>query len=167
MTDGKVMTNATVTQATAPVNVSLPTPPAPPPTIVAQDLVAPDFLHFRPVNPAHALRWMNRVAGNGTRYDAGRAMGYRNATLVDISKETPVPAAYIQNNAIINGDIILMIVDKAKYDGALKQNEERALARLKPSVAMATGAQQLGNALNEVDGSPQNKAKISLFPATR
>jgi hypothetical protein len=172
MTDNKTITNASVPQV--PVNVAAPQstqvkPPEPVPvSITAQDLTAPDFLHFRPANPAHSLRWVNRIAGNGTRYETMRAAGGRNAKVEDIHKDTPVPTTYLKDGAIINHDIILVVFDRAAYEGRLKQNEQRALSRLNPTqTALNSGSKELSQALNEVEGSATNKAKIGLFPASR
>jgi hypothetical protein len=171
MTDNKTMTNASIPQI--PANMAqvqaaiAGTTPAPAPVqITAQDLSAPDFLHFKPKNPNHSLRWVNRIAGNGTRYETMRASGGRNALVADIDPSTPVPAMYLKDGAIINHDIILVIFDRAAYEGRLKQNEQRATERLR-SGTMASGTKELAQALNEVEGSPMNKSKIGLFPASR
>lgn len=171
MTDNKTMTNAHVPQV--PVNIAqvaaqATAPPPAPAQITAQDLSAPDFLHFKPANPNHSLRWVNRIAGNGTRYETMRASGCRNALVADIHKDTPVPEMYLKDGAIINHDIILVVFDRAAYEGRLKLNEQRATERLRPgSAAMASGSKELAQALNEVEGSPGNKSKIGLFPASR
>lgn len=170
MTDNKTMTNASVPQV--PVNMSQiqtqATTPQAPASVIAQDLSAPDFLHFKPANPNHSFRWVNRTAGNGTRYETMRASGCRNALVADVHKDTPVPAMYLKDGAIINHDVILVVFDRAAYEGRLKQNEQRARERLRPgSAAMSSGSKELAQALNEVEGSPMNKSKIGLFPADR
>lgn len=134
--------------------------------IVAKPLVGADFTNLRPANPNHSLRWGNRVAGGGARYDQLKAMNFRNALVADIHKETPVPVHYQKDGAIINGDLILMLIDRRDYVGQLKLNEQNAVRRLTRSATMETGKEKMREALNEVPGSAANKAKVKLYNPT-
>lgn len=129
--------------------------------IVAKPLIDPDFTNLKPKNPNYVFRWVNRVAGSGARFEKMKASGFRVANYNDVAGE--IPSHFKKDNAIINGDLILTIIDRKSYVGALKHNQEKAHKRLHKGFSMRTGQEQLKQALNEVPGSAANKAKVKLY----
>lgn len=166
------MTDAVETKSSPVItSANLPKPPAPAasPTAVVHDddIVAKPlgsgFRDIRPANPAMSLRWINRVAGSGARFDQAKAEGYHVCHEGDISKETPPAAHWKKDGAFIDGDLILMMMPKVDYIGAIKQNEQNAVRRLSHVNTLEFGKGKMGEALNEVPGSAANKAKIKLY----
>lgn len=129
--------------------------------IVARPLIDPDFTNLKPKNPNYVFRWVNRVAGGGSRFEKMKASGFRVATYSDVSGD--VPEHFKKNNSIINGDLILTIISRELYVGALKHNEQKAHKRLHKGFALQTGKKAMQEALNEVPGSSANKSKIKLY----
>lgn len=129
--------------------------------IVAKPLVGADFTNLRPSSPNNSLRWVNRSAGGGARFDQMKAMGFRSAVAIDILGE--VPKSLLRDGSIINGDLILMVIAKVDYVGQLKLNRERAMKRVSRRNTLETGRRELSDALNGVPGSAANKSKISTY----
>jgi hypothetical protein len=129
--------------------------------IVAKPLVDPDFTNLKPKNPNFVFRWVNRVAGSGARLEKMKASGFRVASYTDVASEIPIH--FKKDGSIIHGDLILMIITRELYVGALKHNQQKAHKRLHKGFAMQTGQEQLKQALNEVPGSAANKAKVKLY----
>lgn len=132
--------------------------------IIAAPLITPDFTNLKKKNPNIELRWVNRVAGvelsgEGARYAHMKAMGFVNATELDVE----VPKHLLHNGAIIQGDLILMKIDRRVYKGALLDNELKAKARTSPRAYLNDGTKKIKDALNEVPGSAENKRKIQPF----
>lgn len=129
--------------------------------IVAKPLIDPDFTNLKPKNPNFCFRWVNRVAGGGARFDKMKASGFRVAVYADV--KDVIPEHFKKDGHIINGDLILTIIDRATYIGALKHNQQKAHKRLHKGFAIQTGREQLSQALNEVPGSAANKSKVKLY----
>jgi hypothetical protein len=161
------------TSSPAITSKNLPTPPAPATVtvehdgspIVAAPLVTPDFTNLKKKNPNIDLRWVNRVAGReelgseGARYGHMKAMGFVNATVNDVE----VPPHLLHNGAIVQGDLILMKIDRRIYQGALLDNANKARARTTPRSFLNAGSKQIHDALNEVPGTTENRRKIQPF----
>ncbi len=101
-------------------------------TIEARPLVLPDYTDLRPRNPLLQFRWVNRVAGEGQRMYQMEAMGFIKVTSKDVvgPDGKPVPDYLIKNGQIVYGDLVLMKISRKAYLGALKYNEQRAVARI-------------------------------------
>lgn len=158
----------TITSANLPKPpVTAASPAAPTAVIHDDDIVAKalgtGFKDIRPANPAISFRWINRVAGSGARYDQAKSLGFVNALVADVSKETPCPVHWQKDGALLDGDLILMKMARVDYVGQLKLNEQNAVRRLSHVNTIETGNRELGNAMNEVQGSAVNKAKIRLY----
>lgn len=108
--------------STAPAAVAVKTDEI----IVAKPLQQPDFVNLRPRNPEIMFRWVNRAAGDGQRLDQMVASGFALAVATDV---IGLPPSLLRDGRIINGDLILMKIDRKTYLGALKYNEQRALAQ--------------------------------------
>lgn len=121
--------------------------------IVAAPLIEPDFVqNVKPVNPNLSLRWVlyriEMVTDNGRishlRFEKALAQGYQVATDKDLVGGGP--AAYKRDNGtkFVNGDLILMKIDRRRYKGAILYREQqavKAMASVRQNAA-ATVAQQ-------------------------
>ena len=115
--------------------------------IKAIPLVSPDFTNPKPKNPNVQLRWIEFKAKDGFRFHQAQAQGFSVATLSDLAE--PQKLAVYSREAgtkFINGDIILMKIDKARYLGALKYRFNQSAALSDPSVqqAVAKASAQAG-----------------------
>jgi hypothetical protein len=128
-------------------------PNNPYPDVQARPLQMPDFVNLRPRNPNVAFRWINRsvgAAGSTQRLDEMIYAGFVPATAVDavMPDGKPVMPNLIKDGKIIRGDLILCKIDRAQYEGALKYNWERSIARLHPARQLQTGRSQLSKAVS-------------------
>lgn len=123
-------------------------------SIVARPLELPNELDMKPVDPAKSLRWVQRVAGGGMRYEQCLAMGFSNAKIEDIQNKFLKDGASIKDGSIIRGDLILMIIDRARYEGALLWNHQSAVRRVQRTAlkndAVRAGRTELNGLPNEV-----------------
>lgn len=136
------------------------------PTVTARPLQMPDFVDIKPKNPLIALRWCNRVAGEGQRLDQVTYAGFIPVKPEEVTYPSgkPIPSSLIKNGQVILGDLILMKIDKASYDGALKYNWQRAVDRMHPGAAQRQGRQDLNNVLKEIGANkPEILKKLSTF----
>jgi hypothetical protein len=137
------------------------------PGVEARPLQLPDFVNVKPKNPGVSFRWVNRSVGvkeSTQRLDemvfAGFVPVRPDEALVPNSKGqlVPIPPNLIKDGKIIRGDLILMKIDSAAYNGALKYNWERSIARLHPDRQLQTGRKQLASAVSQV-GVPRDVGK--------
>jgi hypothetical protein len=129
------------------------------PGIEARPLQLPDFVNIKSKNPNNAFRWVNRavgVQGSTQRLDEMVYAGF-----VPVKPEEacmpngqPIMANLIKEGKIIRGDLILMKIDRAAYDGALKYNWERSIARMHPDRQLQTGKKQLATEIAKAGVSP-------------
>ena len=142
-------------------------PNDPYPTVTARPLQMPDFVDIKPKNPLLALRWCNRVAGEGQRLDQVTYAGFLPAKPEDVMYPNgkPIPSSLVKNGQVILGDLVLMKIDKSMYDGALKYNWQRAVERMKPGTAVRQGKQDVNSALKESGDrmTPDLQKKLSVF----
>jgi len=124
-------------------------------SIIARPLMEPDFVNMKSKNPNISLRWVNCKSGDGLRYNHMQAVGFVNATSSDVA----APASMLKEGKIVFGDLILMKIDRAKYQGALKYNEQQALARMRKT----TQVQHARKTVSEVPTSPELIRKIQMF----
>ena len=156
--------NLPVSQRGAAVKVD---PNDPYPSVTARPLQMPDFVDIKPVNPMVTLRWCNRVAGEGQRLDQVTFAGFVPVKPEEVKYPNgkPLPPSMIKNGQVHMGDLILMKIDKASYDGALKYNWQRAVDRMHPGSNQKQGRQDLSNSLKEagVRQTPDLLKKLSTF----
>lgn len=129
--------------------------------IIARPLVSPDFTNIKPANPAMMLRLVNRLALGGQRFEEARIQGFVVCKASDI-KEVPNTMT-VKDGNVIYGDVIVMMMPRDKYIGAIKYNEARARKLVERQAVQGAAHEQLQTALNEVPGSRANKAKIKLY----
>jgi hypothetical protein len=142
-------------------------PDDPYPSVTARPLQMPDFVDIKPVNPLLTLRWCNRVAGGGQRLDQVTYAGFIPVKPEEVKYPNgkPLPPSMIKNGQVLMGDLILMKIDKASYDGALKYNWGRAVSRMRPGEAIRTGQAKLQETLKESGISNTNalRDKLKVF----
>lgn len=102
-------------------------------TIVARPLNDPDFASLRPKNPMHKLYWANRGHQNGFRVNYRVAQGFRLARKEDVANlplnEDGSCSMVDPSGQITNGDLVLMIIGRNAYEGALLHNHNTAIRR--------------------------------------
>jgi hypothetical protein len=120
------------------------------PEVEARPLQLPDFVNMKPKNPDIRFRWVNRsvgVQGSTQRLDEMIYAGFVYAVPADV-QGTVLPNL-IKDGKIIRGDLVLMKMPRSQYDGALKYNWARSIARLHPASQLKTGQNQLCKAVSE------------------
>jgi hypothetical protein len=142
------------------------------PDIQARPLSLPDFINVKAKNPQISLRWVNRavgLSGSTQRLDEMVYAGFEPATPADVCMMDgrPIMGNLIKDGKIIRGDLMLMKISRAAYEGALKYNWERSVQRLHPGKQLATGKSQLAKAVAE-RGVPRNvlpsiQSKLQAF----
>lgn len=127
--------------------------------IVARPLVGNEFLDPRPKNPAVIFRWIEHKARDGFRYHQCLAQGYAVATEADIQNPEQLQVFNREGGTkFINGDLILMKIDRARYLGAIKHRVEQALYTSDPAVRQA-----IAKRAAQADLTPAAQAKIAVF----
>lgn len=127
--------------------------------IVARPLVGTDFLNPIPKNPNICFRWIEHKARDGFRYHQCLAQGYAVAVAADIQNVNDFQLFNREaGTKFINGDLILMKIDKKRYLGAIKYRVQQALYCSDPAVRQAL-AKQAATA----DLTPQARSKIAVF----
>ena len=133
--------------------------------IVAKPLVSPDFTKLQPTNPAMCLRLVNRLALGGQRFEEARVQGFVVCKASDIKGLTSIMT--LKDGTVTYGDLIVMMMPRIDYIGAIKQNEMNARKRVSRAAVFGAGQEHLATALNEVPGSRENKSKVKLFQPDR
>lgn len=133
--------------------------------IVAKPLVSPDFTKLKPTNPTMCLRLVNRLALGGQRFEEARVQGFVVCKASDIQGITSVMT--IKDGNVTYGDLIVMMMPRVDYIGAIKNNEANARRRVSRAAVFGEGQEYLKTALNEVPGSRENKSKVKLFQPDR
>lgn len=137
--------------------------------IEARPLMTLDVINeVRPKNSALELRWVNREAGEGLRYNQMAAGGFIPARPDELWLQTnkkPVPPSMVKEGKVIYGDLIAMLISKEIYQGALKHNALRAIElgdrmRLKDELAPELKRSIVGR------GPSDLARKISTFVPT-
>jgi hypothetical protein len=129
--------------------------------VVAKPLAEPGFTNIKLKNQNIRLRGVNRLAGEGLSMMRHEALGFRYVVEADLDGR-PLGWAF-RDGRFMNGDLILMCIDRGLYDGALKYNEQAALSRVSRKAHEQQGRSLLNSALDEVPATPSLRSKISLF----
>lgn len=166
--------NPTLTSAKVPQAQPQPQNPAaaaavaavPRMQIVAKPLSDPEFLGLRPKNSMHQLYWANRGHQNGIRVNYRHAQGFRMAKKEDLI-ECPDFMVDVTGQ-LIYGDLVLMLIGKAEYQGALLHNHNKAIRRVNKFGAFETNEtgqpiDVMKATLDETRASAGQKAKIRPF----
>lgn len=111
--------------------------------LVARPLGGPEFTNVRWKNPEVTGRWVLRADpgknGSTLRFDQAQAQGFRVATPSDaeVPGLSPIEGKYIV------GDLILMCISKAIYDGAVLFNKQQAEFRANPRTVMQAARNEM------------------------
>lgn len=130
--------------------------------IVARPLTNPDFTEqVKLKNPGLAMRWVNRVAASGGRAEQMRFSGFRNAVP---GTDVEAPPYMKRDNAIIYGDLILMVIDRKLLEGALLYNRQRATERVRRTDVTEKSKSTLRNEIAAQGGaSSELQRKLQMF----
>jgi len=133
--------------------------------IVAKPLVTPDFANIKSKNPNVSFRWIEFKAQDGLRFSQAQAQGWQVATEQDIVLDNVIsPYRKDGGSKFINGDIILMKMDRRRYLGALKHKHNVAAALNDASVLRTVTAKQTVAALESAGAAKaENLGKMSVF----
>jgi hypothetical protein len=115
--------------------------------IKAIPLVAPDFTNPEFKSPDIIGRWIEFKARDGLRYQQALAQGYTNVTMSDLADSASLKVYCKEaGTKYINGDVILMKIDRRRYLGALKHRFHQSAALSDPAVqqAVAKASAQAG-----------------------
>lgn len=151
------ITSASLPKAPVITNAEIPMDES----IVARPLMQPDFLNVKSKNPAMSVRWVNLKSGEGLRHSQMVASGFVNAVPADaiMPNGSALPTHLLRDGKVIFGDLILMKISRAQYDGALKYNEEQARLRMRKT----TMAQHGRKTVAEVPAPPELLRKLQMF----
>jgi hypothetical protein len=98
-------------------------------TIVARPLQVADITRIKSKNPNLAFQWVNRSFGDGQKVTEHEYEGFRKATPADAE----VPGLNSKDGGFIYGDLVLMKIDKAAHQGALRHIALRSLQATRPA----------------------------------
>ena len=134
-------------------------------TIVAKPLVTPDFANIKSKNPGVSFRWVEFKAQDGLRFSQAQAQGWVTATEQDVMIDGVIsPYKKDGGTKFINGDLILMKMDRRKYLGALKHKHQVAAALNDASVLRTVTAKQTVAALEQAGAAKaENLGKMTVF----
>ena len=96
----------------------------------ASPLVTQNLLEqIVPVNPELALRWGNRVAGDGLRLNQLIYSGFEVCAPADVKMKSgaKLPEMMVKDGKVMYGDLVALKISKSKYYGALKWNHNVAV----------------------------------------
>jgi hypothetical protein len=137
-----------------------------PPEELAQDIEAkplsmPEFVtDVQPylVNQGLTARW---IFTDRRRYSQAKSQGFRNCTKSDLKPGfgTLSPFEEEGGTKFINGDLILMLIDRKRYLGALKHKHDVAFRLSEAATAKKVSAQvakqEMGSLVNAVNQQRQ------------
>lgn len=95
--------------------------------IVAKPMILPEFTNVPLANPGLAARW---IFTDKRRFAQARAQGWRVAKKADVKPgyQALTPFEEEGGTKYINGDLILMVIDRKIYLGALRYKHQVAAA---------------------------------------
>src|SRR5579859_1447283 len=126
--------------------------------IRAIPLVAPDFTNPELKNPDVIGRWIEFKARDGFRYQQALSQGYVPVTLSDLKDPNDLKVYCKEaGTKYINGDVILMKIDRRRYYGALKHRFMQSAALSDPAVQQAVARAQAQS------GLANSRGKMSAF----
>ena len=130
--------------------------------IQARPLTLPDFANdVKPylVNPNLWPRW---IFTDKRRYAQAKAQGWRNCTTADLKPGYAALSPYSEEGGTkyINGDLILMVINRKVYLGALRYKHQVAAAISDSSVQRTISARQAANDLGDA-AAALNRQRMS------
>ena len=132
--------------------------------IHAAPMIMPDFIKIRKRNPNVEFRWINFKAGEGLRFAQAQAMGFVVATQQDVAVGELSPYVREGGTKYVNGDLILMKIDRKRYLGALRHKHEVAAALADDGIQRTLSARGAARELANAGANRQSlQGKISVF----
>lgn len=127
----------------------MPLPPELGEDIVARPLIAPDFImdiKKYMVNPNLWPRW---IFTDRRRYSQALSQGWRPAKATDFKPGFAKLSPYSEEGGtkFINGDLILMLIDRRAYLGALRHNHDIAMGFTDANMAKRMSAKKAEDAM--------------------
>jgi hypothetical protein len=103
--------------------------------ITAKPLTTPNFLDIQPKNKNMSVRWGNRSVGDKEskmRIHDLIARGFRPAKPDEVTLKdgSAIPESLVVNSQLVYGDLMLLIIPRTMYEGALKYNAQTAQLRV-------------------------------------
>jgi hypothetical protein len=116
--------------------------------IVARPMTLPDFVNVPLANPTLAARW---IFTDRRRFAQAKAQGWRVAQKRDVKPgyAALVPFEEEGGTKYINGDLILMVIDRKIYLGALRYKHQVAAALSDAAVQKRVTAQRAAHDMGE------------------
>jgi hypothetical protein len=154
------MTNASLIPPLEPPVVENPYVPAElAEDITARPLTLPDFVDVKLRNPRLSARW---IFTDRRRFAQAKAQGWRVARKEDLHPNYEKLNPYEEEGGTkyINGDLILMVIDRQIYLGALKYKHQVAAAIADTTVTRRISAQKAASEMGE-DVAAVNRAFAS------
>lgn len=129
--------------------------------IVAAPLTGPDFandIQSYLVNQSLSCRW---IFTDRRRYAEAKSQGWRNATAQDLKPgfATLNPFSEEGGTKFINGDLILMVIEKRRYLGALRKKHDAAFQLATPALQKEMSRRMADNELRGAGAT----GKMSAF----
>lgn len=115
--------------------------------ITARPLTLPDFANDIKPYLRNQNLWPRWIFTDKRRYAQAKAQGWRNAVQADFKPGYSSPYVEEGGTKYINGDLILMLIDRKIYLGALKYKHQVAAALSDAAVQRRISA---GKAVNEL-----------------
>jgi len=112
--------------------------------IVARPLTLPDFVDVPLVNPGLVARW---IFTDRRRFSQAKAQGWRVAKKTDVKPGYLSPYEEEGGTKYVNGDLVLMVIDRKIYLGALRYKHQVAAAFADAAVQRRISA---GRAVNDL-----------------
>lgn len=132
--------------------------------IVAKPMVLPDFVNVPLANPGLAARW---IFTDRRRFAQAKAQGWRVAKKADIKLGYAALTPFEEEGGTkyINGDLVLMVIDRKIYLGALRYKHQVAAALSDSAVQRRISAQRAVNTLGpDVAAANQQRAARGADP---
>lgn len=131
--------------------------------IIAKPLVNSDFMDPKPKNPNVSFRWIEFKAQDGLRLSQAQSQGWQTVVASDLV-DPKSPYSRDGGSKFINGDLILMKIDRGRYLGALKHKHQLAAALNDPTILKTVSAQKATASLAAAGaGRKDVQGKISVF----
>lgn len=127
--------------------------------IVARPMTLPDFVNVPLVNPNLAARW---IFTDKRRFAQAKAQGWRVAKKQDVKVgyQSLTPYEEEGGTKYINGDVVLMVIDRKIYLGALRYKHQVAAALSDAAVQKRVSGQRAASELGE-EVAAVNRAKAA------
>lgn len=129
-------------------------------SIVAKPLTSPEVCSIHVKNLEYQYRWVNRHAKGGLMYQQRRSQGFTNATTEDV--QVLGGDAAVTNGEITAFDLILMKIQRDRYDAAIKFNTEKAFA-----LTRARGVYMEGGSPDVMSDAAPKRMSVAQEPFSR